>query len=282
MLKGPTPRGFTLVEIMLALGITLIITGAMYNLLLNTQRLTRAQSARVALQSSVRAGALIVANELGELNSASGGSTSQNDVLSPGVHAVTYRAARGVGFICQTSSPGVIRLARSTFSGHRDPQAGRDDALVFVPGDSALGSSDAWVAVRIAGVATTLGCPGGAGPGITLTLSASPSALLLEAGTPVRLVEPMELRLYQTDETWWLGARSVNTGEAIQPLVGPLASDGFQLEYLDGWGGPTIDRTGIRSIRFTIRAIEAGAEGTRPPLEEELTMQVALGHSAVS
>lgn len=282
MLNLTARRGFTMIEIVLALAVALIVTGATYSLLSNTQRLTRAQSARVALQSSVRAGALIVANELSDLSAVRGGSTFQNDVLALGEHAVTYRAARGLGFLCQTAGPATIRLARSSFSGHRDPQAGRDEALVFVPGDSAAGSEDTWVAVKIAGVATTLACPGGGGPGITLALSAGASPLLLEEGTPVRLVEPMELRLYQADETWWLGARSVNTGEAIQPLVGPLASDGFRLEYLDALGGPTNDRTGIRSIRVTIRAIEAAADPARPLLEEELTTQVAVRNSPVS
>jgi prepilin-type N-terminal cleavage/methylation domain-containing protein len=281
MLSVGCRRGFTLVELMLALAVTLIVTGATYNMLLNTQRLARAQSARVALQSSVRAAALIVANELSELNSATGGTVSQNDVLALGAHAVTYRAPRGVGFICQTAGPAVIRLARSTFSGHREPQAGRDEALVFVPGDSATATEDTWVAVKIAGVATTVACAGG-GSGITLTLSASPSPLLLEAGTPVRLVEPMELRLYQSDGSWWLGARAVNTGEAVQPLAGPLAVRGFGLEYLDGVGRPTTDRTGIRSIRVTIRGVEAAPEAARPRLEQELITQVALRNAPAS
>jgi prepilin-type N-terminal cleavage/methylation domain-containing protein len=271
-------RGFTLLEVILALAVTLIVTGAIYNLLLNTQRLTRAQSARVALQSNLRAAALIVANELTELNTASG---TQNDVLALGTHAVTYRAPRGVGFICQTAGPAVIRLARSSFTGHREPQAGRDEALVFVPGDSAIGTEDTWVAVKIAGVATTVACAGG-GSGITLTLSASPSPLLLEAGTPVRVVEPMELRLYQSDAKWWLGARAVNTGEAIQPLAGPLTPQGFQLEYLDRLGGPTTDRTGIRSIRVTIRGVEAAPEAARPTLEQELITQIALRNAPAS
>ena len=282
MLNGAGRRGFTLVEIMVALVVTLIVTGATYKLLLNTQRLTRTQSARVALQSSIRAGALIVSNELGELHAMSGGNTYQNDVLALGPHAVTYRAMRGIGFICQSAGPAVIRLARSSFSGHRDPQAGRDEALVFVPGDSAMGSEDTWVAVQIAAVATTFGCPGIAEPGITLTLSVSPSPLLLEEGTPVRLVESMELRLYQSGETWWLGARSVNTGEAIQPLVGPLAPQGFELEYFHYLGGPTMDPGSIGSIRVTIRAVEAAADATRPPLQEELTTQITLRSSPIS
>jgi prepilin-type N-terminal cleavage/methylation domain-containing protein len=281
MLNVGCRRGFTLVEVMLALVVTLIVTGAAHNLLLNTQRLTRAQSARVALQSSVRAAALIVANELSELNTVSGGSASQNDVLAAGAHAVTYRAPRGIGIICQTAGPGVVRLARSTFSGHRDPQAGRDEALMFVPGDSATGSEDSWVAVKIAGVATTVACAGG-GLGITLTLSASPSPLLLEEGTPVRVVEPMELRLYHSDGSWWLGARAVNTGEAIQPLAGPLAAEGFQLEYLDRLYEHATDRSEIRSIRVTIRGVEAAPEATRPRLEQELITQIALRNAPSS
>jgi prepilin-type N-terminal cleavage/methylation domain-containing protein len=273
-------RGFTLVELMAALAVTLIVSGASYTLLLNTQRLTSAQASRVALQSTVRAGALIVANELSELNTVTGGSTAQNDVLALGAHAVTYRAMRGIGFVCQAVGPAVIRLARSSFSGHRDPQAGRDGALVFVPGDSAAGSEDAWVAVEIAAVATTSACSGG-GPGITLTLSASPSAELLEPGTPVRLIEPMEMRLYQADEKWWLGARSLNTGEAIQPMAGPLAPGGFQLQYLDRHGGPTVDRTGIRSIQVTVRASEASEDGIHAPLEEELVTHITLRNSPV-
>jgi prepilin-type N-terminal cleavage/methylation domain-containing protein len=281
MLNVARCRGFTLVEIMVALTVTLIVTGAMYSLLLNTQRLTRAQDTRVALQSSVRAGVLIVANELSEVSAVSGGSTSQNDIFALGAHALTYRATRGIGFTCHTAAPAVIRLARNSFSGHRDPQPGRDEALVFVPGDSAAGSEDTWVAVKIAGVATTSTCPGGS-PGITLTLAASPSPLPLEEGTPVRLAEPMELRLYEADKIWWLGARSVSTGEVIQPLVGPLAREGFRLEYLDRLGAPTIDLTAVRSIRVTIRAVEASAEATRPLIEEELTTHVALRNSPVS
>jgi hypothetical protein len=114
-----------------------------------------------------------------------------------------------------------------------------------------------------------------------LTLSAGASPLPLEEGTPVRLVEPMELRAYQSGDTWWLGARSVNTGEAIQPLVGPLAPQGFELEYLHHLGGPTMDPGSIGSIRVTIRAVEAAADATRPPLQEELTTQITLRNSPI-
>ncbi len=280
MLSVSPHRGFTLAEIMLALVVTLIVTAATYNLLLQTQRLARAQAERVALQSNIRAGSLIVANELGELNAVAGGTPAQNDLLAIGTSAVTYRAMRGIGFVCQTSGPAVIKLARNTFSGHRDPQAGRDEAYVFVPGNPAASSEDTWVLARIASVATISPCPAGRGPGMTLTLSADASPQLLEPGTPVRLVEPMEIRLYEADNLSWLGARSINTGEAIQPLVGPLATAGFQLEYRDALGIKTLDRTRIRSIQVTIRGVAGrAADGTAPIPEEELVSRISLRNS---
>jgi hypothetical protein len=127
-------------------------------------------------------------------------------------------------------------------------------------------------------VATSAPCPGALGPAITLTVPASASAAGLEAGTPVRIAEVMELRLYESEGRSWLGARSVSTGEAIQPLVGPLTTgNGFRLEYLDATGTPTIDRTSIKSIRIALRGTtESGGAGNVNPVEEELVTQVAL------
>ncbi|HEX6105720.1 MAG TPA: type II secretion system protein, partial [Gemmatimonadales bacterium] len=74
-------RGFTLVEILIALVIMGLVTGALFQLLTNTQRLSRAQAEQVDLQANVRAGSLVVPNELRELNTVVGGGADQNDVL---------------------------------------------------------------------------------------------------------------------------------------------------------------------------------------------------------
>ena len=91
----------------------------------------------------------------------------------------------------------------------------------------------------------------------------------------------VELRLYESEGKSWLGARSVSSGEAIQPLVGPLTKgSGFRLEYLDATGMPTVDRTSIKSIRITLRGTtEGGGAGNSIPVEEELVTQVALRNS---
>jgi hypothetical protein len=265
---------------MLSVVAALLVSGAAYGLLFTTQRLTRTQSQQVALQSGVRAGALIVLNELGELGTVPGGAADQNDIVAMGATAITYRAMRGIGFVCHTDATPVIRLTRSSFSGHRDPQAGRDEAYVLIPGGSLPSAKEAWLPLQIVSVATATPCPAGQGPGITMSVSAHPSLGVVEAGTPVRITELMELRQYRSDGRSWLGARSVGTGEAIQPLLGPLADTaGFQLEYLDGSGAITLDRTAVKSIRVRLRGrMERGSSPAIAP-EEELVTHVALRNS---
>jgi hypothetical protein len=270
--------GFTLAEVMISLALTLAVAGTIHRLLVSTQRVTRAQGQRVELQSNVRAGSLIVVSELRELSAVTGGTEGQNDILVAGPTALVYRAMRGLGFSCGTPDATVIRLARSTFTGHRHPQAGRDEALVFLEERAASGVDDIWRSTAIVSVATGASCPGALGGAITLALPAGASVPGLEPGTPVRITEVMELRLYESEGRSWLGARSVGSGEAIQPVVGPLSpGSGFRLEYLDAAGAPTADRTSIRSIRITLRGTtEGGGAGNSSPVEEELIGQVAL------
>jgi hypothetical protein len=272
--------GFSLVEVLFSLVITLVVTGAIYSLLWTTQRVTRAQTQQIALQSSVRAGFFVVLSELAELSTVAGGSPDRNDILAIAPSALTYRAQRGIGFLCQASSPTEFRFPRSSFSGRRDPQAGRDEVYVFVPGNPEAATGDSWVPLKIASVAVTAPCPGAQGPAITLTLSGSPSSELLEAGTPVRITELMELRLYRAEGRSWLGARSVSSGEVIQPLLGPLSdTGGLELEYLDGTGAATTDKTGIKSVRVTLRGT-GEASGTDIAAEEELITQVTLRNAS--
>jgi prepilin-type N-terminal cleavage/methylation domain-containing protein len=270
-------RGFTLVEIVIALALTLIVTGSIHQLLVTTQRLSRTQAAQVDLQSNIRAGAFVIANELRELSAVEGGSADQTDILSVSGSAITYRAARGIGFVCQPPLAGQIRIARSTFSGARDPEPSRDAAFLFAEASPATGTPEAWLPLAVTGVATNSNCPGLVGPGISISVSTPVPPT--PVGTPLRIYETMELKLYQSSGEWWLGARSVSAGEAIQPVIGPLAAgDGLRLEYLDRAGVATNDPSAIRSIIVRLRGINNQPLGAPagPPLEEKLATQVTL------
>ena len=237
------------------MALTLIVTGAVYRLLLASQRLSRAQLSQLSLQTNARSGSIAVLNELRELGTVTAGSTDQNDILGVTASGITYRAARGLGFLCQPPNANRLQIARGSFSGYRDPQAARDVAYVFLDGVPDTEADDSWLGLPVVDVATGTACPGSMVPGLTLTTSGTlpPD---LPAGTPIRIYEAMELRSYQSEGRSWLGVRSVGTGENIQPVAGPLAAgDGFRLEYLDAAGVQTSDLTAIKGIRIAVHAI---------------------------
>ncbi|HET6837651.1 MAG TPA: hypothetical protein VFH24_06375, partial [Gemmatimonadales bacterium] len=201
-----------------------------------------------------------------------------SDLVSIAPSAVIYRAERGFGVLCQPASSNRIRLSRLSFSGHRDPQAGRDSASVFVEGDPASAADDIWMPVAITAVGAG-SCAGAENPGIDLTVS--PGLEGLPPGTPVRIHELVELRLYRSESRSWLGMRSVSANENIQPLSGPLRDgDGLRLEYLGAAGVPTGVRSEVRSIRFALQGESEGAVNfgahTGQPVAETLGTQVGL------
>jgi len=252
MLTASPRRGFTLIELMLSVVLLSLVGGTICQLLLSSVRLSRVQSERIAIQSSLRGAALVVGSELRELSAVTGGNSSENDILSLGPSSISYRAMRGFGYTCQTLPPGSIRVARSVFTGHRDPQAGRDSALILAPG--VLDPADSgWTAVGIAAVSTVASCPGAASSAITLSLTAAAAAI--PAGTPVRIYEPMQLASYSSEGRTWLGMRSLGTGENIQPLFGPLAeAEGFRLYYENAAGFPATASAEVRSVTVVLRA----------------------------
>jgi prepilin-type N-terminal cleavage/methylation domain-containing protein len=276
----PQRRGFTLIEVLLALVIMGVVTGAIYRLLNSSQRLSLAQAEQVSLQSNVRTGSLVVPNELRELGTFVGGALAQNDIILPlAADAIQYRAMRGLGFLCQAPAAGELRIAKSSWTGLRDPVANRDDVYLFVDGDADDDGDDVWLQVDITGVSNSA-C--GAVPAFRLTTAAVLPAV--KVYTPVRAYEVMELKLYNPDGKWWLGARSVTLGEAVQPVLGPLTANGFQLEYLNSLGVATADEKAIKSIRLTVRgltedAVRHGGFGAMGHPEDALLTQVMLRNS---
>jgi prepilin-type N-terminal cleavage/methylation domain-containing protein len=276
-------RGFTLIELLVALVIMGIVTGAIYKLLNTSQRISLAQAEQVSLQSNVRTGSLVVPNELRELNTVELGSNQQNDITVAAADRIEYRAMRGLGFACVAAAAGAtqLRIAQSSWTGLREPNAASDDLYLFVDGDENDEKDDVWQQVAVTGVVVSANTCGGA-PGFVLTVAALPA---VPVNTPVRFFEVMELKRHQdADGQWWLGARSVSAGEAIQPVLGPLTSNGFQLAYLNSAGVATGDVRAIKTISVTVRgltddAVRANGSGALGHPQEELRTQVLLRNS---
>ena len=280
-----TRRGFTLIEIMLSLTLMLIVTGAIYRLIVSSQRMARNQTERMSLQSNVRIGSLAVLGDLREIGTVTGGLVAENDIRAMNANSITYRGGRGTGFICVAPTATQVRIARNTFFGYRDPVVGRDSLYVFLDGDPNSETDDAWLSLPITAVSTATACPGVMGEGITLTTPNTLALVGLPTGTPVRIFEIMELKLHQEDGQSWLGARSVSAGEPVRPVLGPLANDsGFVLRYLNAAGAETADPTAVKSIEVTLRglsegAVNTGIGGVPTRVQEKLVSQITLRNS---
>lgn len=270
-------RGFTLVELMVALVLVVAVCGVTYALLTQNQRVSRSQAEHAGLQDAVRAGALVIANELKEIGYDSipdeaklgTAATVSPDLLVMMPGRLEYKAMRGIGFTCAAPSLGQLRLRRTTLIGLRQPEVG-DSITAHVEGDSTTGADDAWVHADITGVSTAL-CDDGT-PAVALTVgfagvagAAAPARMAV--GGPVRFFEVMELRYYRSTGKSWLGSRSITAGGVIEPMLGPLADStnterGLTFSYLDRNGAVTTDPNDVREIAWTLKGVTDGAVRT--------------------
>jgi prepilin-type N-terminal cleavage/methylation domain-containing protein len=267
-------RGFTLVELVVALTLALLVAGVVHRHLVQGQRLLRSHGELAALQDNVRAVALVLAGELTALGqdeitpaaSAALGYPAgvRSDLLAIAPGSVAYLAARGGGHVC-TIAPGApadIVLEASSWQSPRAPRAG-DSLLVYAEGDPSTSADDGWLHLGVVSSAST-GCPGGRvgiAIRIALPLPLDPVALgRVTPGAPARLAEVMEMRYYRSGGKAWFGMRSVSAGEVIQPVAGPLADSaagvrGLTLRYRDAAGYAASTPAAVRAVEIELTGV---------------------------
>ena len=289
LLIARSRRGLTLIELLVSLVILGVIGTVTYKFLANTQRVTRSQSELVNLQSNIRTGVLVVPTELREIGIGPSGS----DIVSMSATGIEYRAARGLGFTCQAAAS-EIRITNtpsSPYFGLRSIVPGRDSLFLFVEGNTGISSDDTWARLAVTSVdpASTCGPDPAVAVGVANLAAVVPGGLAaIEVGGPVRPFEVMELRLYSSGGKFWLGARSVSGGElSLQPVLGPLTSNGLELTYFNAAGNPTANPSLVRSIRVAIRGVTdqliRGPAGTGPPgyVQDSLMTTVSLRNAPI-
>ena len=81
----------------------------------------------------------MVPSELRELNNVVGGAGPQVDIVAMAPTSITYRAMRGLGFVCQVTAGEIRLLKGDQWSAYRDPIATRDAAYIFIENDRCRG-----------------------------------------------------------------------------------------------------------------------------------------------
>lgn len=248
-------RGFTLIEILIALVLMGIVSTALYQLLVANQRIYRAQVESVAINESARAAVSLVPSEIREISAGDG------DILAMNATSLTYKSMQGLYIQCAAPDPiGLaIVLDRNTSFGLRGI-SNQDSILIFAEGDPTTRGDDQWVSGSVASTAMGTACPGGR-PSIIVTVAGLGAAqlLLVQAGAPVRTFRAAQLLLYQDAATdWWLGGRLYDKASsawlATQPLVGPLTGAGLALTYWDAAGAVTANVAAVARVGVTVQS----------------------------
>jgi prepilin-type N-terminal cleavage/methylation domain-containing protein len=268
-------RGYTLIEILVALVLLGIVSAGVYKVLVNNQRIYTAQTQRIDLQQNIRAAAAILPAEFRQLDAAEG------DITAMGPDSIRMRAIRQLAFLCAAPSLGGsvsqvdLTIRQTPIYGTRQTFAAGDSLLVYWEGDPASRSDDTWLPALLQQAPGTGTCSDGT-PAIVLqklqpTWLASTKFNISGAitnGSPVLRFTSLLYRSYaDASGTWWLGVQNLSSGGSIQPLVGPLiGSNGVTFSYFDSAGVATTVPTQVAQIQIVLRARTAlpVRDGTGP------------------
>jgi prepilin-type N-terminal cleavage/methylation domain-containing protein len=269
--------GFTLIEMLVAVVLLGLVGTAIYQLLVNNQRLYREQTERVEVTGNARAAISMLPAEIRELDA---GDPAGGDVLAMTSSSLTYKAMRSLYVLCQPPDPaaGRVVLDNTFFYGLRRVDPAQDSVLVLAENDPGTRTDDAWIHADVTSATAGLACPGG-GASLELQLAGLDTSALagVSAGAPLRTFEVAEVRLY-TDGSGaqWVGGRlyqkTAGAWATTQPIVGPMTTRGLELTYYDAAGAVTTVPALVARVGITVQSRSAGAV---PTLQGYVT-QVAL------
>lgn len=288
-------RGFTMIELLVALVLLGLVSAAIYRVLVNNQRLYMAQTQRIDLSQNIRAASTILPAEFRELDAFDG------DIAAMTASSIDIRAMRWLSFVCvppvlngnNLGNQMIIRGGRvgePMYFGSRDVRENTDSLLIYWDGNQASRLDDYYVPGRIAATPGNQDCPAVGAippqPGTRLVfdgnfLPGTNLAGAITTGAPVRGFERVRYQLYQPsgDTSWYIGFQPA--GQTMQPLVGPVLANGLTFEYFNAAGAVTAVRTQVARIDITVRArtsaaVRSGGQAPRRAIVDSITTSVAL------
>jgi len=265
-------RGFTVVELLVALVLLSVLVGAVADVVARQWRAQAALEARRAAHAQLVAAADALRPML-RMAAGDGDVADSSDLAVVSDTLLEVRATMGASVVCAVVDARTVELP---------PLAATSPALTWwraapQPGDVALVHDDtppggAWVARAVEALGTAAGgCAGsplvgamGAAPRFRLRL-ASPLPSGVAAGAPVRFVRRVRWLHYRaSDGRWYLGEREWDgaSWSVTQPVAGPLrppgARPGLSVIARDS-AGDLVDAPGrVVRVEVVVRA-DAGS-----------------------
>jgi prepilin-type N-terminal cleavage/methylation domain-containing protein len=241
-------RGFTLVEVLVAMTLTGILVAGTLQALTAQKRFYARQSRILDARHAMRASTTILSSELREA-SATGG-----DLYAIASDSVALRSTVGFGVACSVTVGANSVISLTHVSGHFNTTAG-DSVLVFVE-NGPSNSDDAWQAFLVSSI-TTSGPDCASGRALERAVTVAGDLTGVWVGAPVRLFRSYAFGLFEADDRWWLGRRDRSPGFDYVPVAGPLAppaEGGLQLTYYGPGNVQTWNRFEVVRVDISVRA----------------------------
>ncbi len=283
-----TRRGFTLVEILIAMMLTTIVTGAVYRTIVESRRLQRTLYSRMDTAQSARTTALFLGTALRELDA------FQGDLIARTDTSVRFRAARWTGITCTNAvtSGGnlVIGIRNTQLWGAQLPTAGQDSIFLYLEVDPATRNDDRWVIGIVSAVAAGTCADLSASTAVTFSIRADDggnaavtAANGFRRGGPMRGFQHEEVTMVPSGGMTWVGRRTMasnGTWSAFEPVVGPImAGTGLNFALFDSLNVATTSVTNAASLQLTVRSLsrEVGwRNGTNARHVDSIVTRIAM------
>lgn len=255
-------RGFTLIELVMALALGALVGAAILRALVGTQRATQAGMQRIDLQQNLRGGVGYLASVVRELDAADG------DIGIATPTRLQFRSMRWAYPLCGAPAAGggttvILQVDAGSAYGIRTPDAAQDSLLLFAERDESKRSDDDWLVGAVTAVGSGVCTDGSAAVTLTVEITAASGGQAaaianVTSGAPVRGFQWEELSLFQGARgRWWMGRRTSSRSgvwTSVHALAGPLTVGGLSLQYYDSTGAVTATLADIANIAVTLRA----------------------------
>jgi prepilin-type N-terminal cleavage/methylation domain-containing protein len=258
-------RGFTLIEMMIALVLLGLVGGAIVTAIAGHQRFFRGASDIMQARGQLRQAMAMLTGDLRAI------SRRDADIYELTNQSIDFRGVTGSSFICAKPTnttfvipPLNVKKNNSPTAWVNQPQAG-DSMFVYDDSAAASTSDDAWRVYQIASIDEVVGvngCPtytpttGGfveasdaTQPSYRLTVSGgTPLRSSIGVGAPIRFFRRVKYALYEesADGNWYLGTRD------CAELVSRSGTPCTGMRALAGPLRPPIGTTDTSGLRFQI------------------------------
>lgn len=298
-LKMAPRRGFSLIEIMVALVLLGIVATGIMTVVMRQQQFYRSATDVIDTRQQIRQAAAVVPVDVRGVSSVGG------DILAMSDSALDVRGNIGSGIVCSHTANSItippLNLAKSRYFTTFLTRPKLHDVIIIFDDKTAGNQDDDWTVNTISAIDSTLvGCTSFTDPVLdatkyryVYTFSAPLSGTIID-GAPLRMARQVKYSLYKsaTDGLWWMGYRECRgdqtSCDAVQPVSGPYkpyaandtVNSGVTFVYRDSTGAVTTSKTSVARIEMFIHGQTQGAValggGKAAPYSDYMKVTIAL------